>query len=132
MKQIDDFKKAVKKRIFGSILGTIIGGFFAFILLSISYSFYNLEQDLSLITGFGGILIAIISIGSFIDAIEFILNPKKLDNYVLCKRCKCLINKDKIFCNDCRYDIRRAFDRSEDKQYFDEYKKMIKQEKEKK
>lgn len=117
-----DFEKARSK----SLGGGLIGLFFSFILLVITYSLYMGEfYPLNIFFGVMGICLFSISFILITEYIESGCDPEK---YSLCKRCKCLIKKDKIFCSDCRGRIRMSLKRNKDKKYFNEYKTLIKKE----
>jgi len=109
----------------------LIGIFFSLFLLVATYEFYIMEiYPINLFFGIIGGGLFIVSFMGIINYIESGTNP---DKYSLCKRCKCLIKKDRIFCSDCKNSIRISIKRESDKKYFSEYKTLIKQkEKEKK
>ena len=130
----EDFKKAVGNKISGNLGGTLLCGFFALIFIDLGYSFYTIDQDVSLIFWIIGLFASLGLIYNLIETLTIGLysNKEKQDNYHLCKRCKCLVKKDKIFCNDCKYDIKRSLKHLEDEKYFNEYKKIIKEKEKKK
>ena len=126
----EDFKKAVKKKILGNLVGTLGCGFLVFMFISIFYCFYSIEPEV-------GSLFLILGIFSFAcllyNLIEIIFiclysEDRIIEDYNLCKRCKSLVNKNKVFCNDCKYDIKRSLKYEGDKKYFNEYTKIVKQE----
>jgi len=120
-----DFEKARTKKLIEGLVYFIIG-----LLLSlIAQHMYNIDIDflLCLATGLSGVWAWITFIDRLIDYIDSIDNRK----YSLCKRCKGLIKKDKLFCSSCKESIRISIKRDKDKKYFSEYKTLIKKEKNK-
>ena len=77
---------------------------------------------------FVGMILIIISVGDMEKTNNYKKHP---EGYSLCKRCGRIINKDKSFCNDCKYEIKRSLKHSDNTKYFNEYKKMVDKEKKK-
>jgi hypothetical protein len=128
-KKTDEFKKAVKKETNNSkILGKFIAGSF---FLIFSYIFYLIPpQDefsylFSFLLGGLGMILIMFSLMDFSIKIDYKKHPEK---YNLCKRCKCLIKKDKMFCDNCKDRIRRLNKYEEDKKFIKYYVDVIKQE----
>jgi len=120
-----DFEKAREKKSREGLFYL----FFSFALLIMTYPIYIGDCcPLDILFFVIGVSLFIISLSCRIDYIESKYYPKK---YSLCKRCKCLIKKDKIFCSDCRVSIRLSLKKEENKKYFNEYKTLIKKEKKK-
>jgi hypothetical protein len=123
----DDFKKAVRK----DIKTNIVMIFFGFLFMYLGYIFYvinDINDPFSLLFCFIGIAFFICALINIVNDIESKHHPEK---YELCKRCKCLIKKDKIFCNDCKNSLRRLNKYEEDKKFIKEYANLIKEEKNK-
>ena len=131
MKQTDDFKKAVEKKIKSNVGFMFFLGVVAYLFFWASSSFYNVDSDLFLIMIFSGGIFSMFLLMILIGTLRFKHNPKKLDKYELCRRCKCLIEKDKVFCNDCKERIEKVVKYEEDKKSINEYKILIKQEEKK-
>ncbi len=126
-----EFDKAVKKKWLGNFIGTIVCAYFSFIFMLAAYTFYSLDLNLTLIFIMLGVFATFGFLINFIELIKFAINPNISESYHLCKRCKALVKKDKVFCSECMSRIKRAVREVEDKDYFKEYKKIIKQEKKK-
>jgi len=115
-----DFEKARSRTLGGGFVGLL----FSLILLTITYGLYLGENLFYIFSGIGGLGLFIIS---FILITEYIVSGCNPERYSLCKRCKCLIKKDKIFCSDCKNEIKMSLEKDNDKKYFNEYKTLIKQ-----
>jgi len=118
-----DFEKARNRSLGWGFIGLLLG----LILLGGTYDLYRVGVDsfICLTLGILGIGLFIISFNSIFDYVHSGTNPER---YTLCKRCKCLIKKDKGFCSDCKNSIRISIKRDKDKKYFSEYKTLIKKE----
>jgi len=129
----EEFNKAVKKKIFGNLGGTIACGFLTWMFIFAGYIFYAVEPDLA--TGFLllGLLAGLGLLYNFVETLPIVSCSKKqlVGSYHLCKRCKNLIRKNKVFCSDCKNELRRSLKHNEDKQYLNKYQKIIKKEKKK-
>jgi hypothetical protein len=123
-----EFQKAVKSRIKRSIVYAAFCGYLSILFLYSGYSFFNIDFDFVLINGIIGILFLVGSLMSIMDIIKFKYNKKISEEYSLCKRCKRLIKKDKVFCDECKNRIRRLNKYEEDKNFIKEYALLIKQE----
>jgi len=132
----EDFDKAVKNKIGGNIGGTLACGFLIFLFSVASYIFYTVEP-ISMETGLIFFMLGLVAlVGLIYNLGEMLIigtqkRGKIVEDYHLCKRCKCLINKDKVFCNDCKNELRRSLKHNKDKKYFKEYKAIVKKEKKK-
>ena len=131
-----EFDKAVKNKINGNFGGAIACILLTFMFMYSGYVLCIIEpisQDVAAIFFMLGIFTLVGLIWNLVEALTIALYSPKgiIEDYHLCKRCKCLIKKDKVFCNDCKHSLRRSLKHIEDKQYISEYKKIVKKEKKK-
>lgn len=134
MEEQTEFNKAVKNKIWGNFAKTIACGFLTFMFLLVGSIFCTVEtasQDVYLSFFMFGIFALVGLIYNFINLLEFSFSKKLSENYHLCKRCKKLVDKKKVFCNDCKHSLRRIVRDEEDKIHLKEYKKIMKKEKKK-
>ena len=66
---------------------------------------------------------------SFIEIGEIFEKVNHPEGFVYCKKCKHIIRKKHIFCNDCRMDIKREIRHKESKKYINDYTKFYKEKK---
>ena len=66
---------------------------------------------------------------SFIEIGEIFEKVNHPERFVYCKKCKHIIRKKHIFCNDCRMDIKREIRHKESKKYINDYTKFYKEKK---
>ena len=91
---------------------------------------YKVDVDslICFVLGVIGLIFLLVFFSRIFNCLESGRDPER---YALCKRCKYLIKKDKIFCLSCRDNIKMSLKRDKDKKYFNEYKTLIKKEKKK-
>ncbi len=126
-----DFDKAVKKKMWGHIFISLYCSAIALGLIASGINIYNLAPNDSSYLFIFAAIVSAFAIASFVTMIELMINRGNKGYYNLCKRCKYLVKKDKVFCNNCKRNIRSAIEGSNDKKYFKEYQKIAKKEKKK-